>query len=367
MQPTVGLMMIVRNEAPTLPRLAKTVIDQVDHWTLLDTGSGDNTIEVAQLLFRNLPGQIITEAWTGFGPSRNSVLAIARPHTDWLLAMDADETLEGRIDRSELSADLDAITPEYHNGPITYWLPRLISASTDWQWKGRTHEHLHHPNGPSRTRRTDRWSIRHHADGGNRTNKYHRDVKLLRDDWTEHPNPRTAFYLARTYEDLGQHRDAIRWYRTRLQLSQQQDEETWYTHWRLGATLLNTGEPDQGRRHLHQATQSRPWRAEPLVTLSEHHRQQQQWTESWSACQQAFTATAAAPCGQGPKPTTDTLFIDTDTYTWRIAYEASITAYYVAQPKQGARLCHYLLTLADLPQPIRDATTNNLTYYPRRL
>ncbi len=172
MRPTVGLMMIVRDEAETLPRLAGTLTGQVDHATIVDTGSVDDTVEVARRLFGHLPGQVVTQAWSDFASSRNSLLALARPQTDWLLAMDADETLQGDIDRHEIHAGVDAISVEYYTGPITYRLPRLISAGVDWRWIGRTHEHLAHPNGSGRILQSGRWSIRHHADGGSRAGKY---------------------------------------------------------------------------------------------------------------------------------------------------------------------------------------------------
>ncbi len=40
---TVGLAMIVKNEARTLPRLAASLDGQLDHWTIVDTGSTDGT------------------------------------------------------------------------------------------------------------------------------------------------------------------------------------------------------------------------------------------------------------------------------------------------------------------------------------
>ena len=44
---TVGLVMIVKNEERTLPRLAESVRGQLDHWTIVDTGSTDQTKAIA--------------------------------------------------------------------------------------------------------------------------------------------------------------------------------------------------------------------------------------------------------------------------------------------------------------------------------
>ena len=60
--------MIVRNESKTLPRLAATLRGQIDHWTIVDTGSTDDTVQVARHVFDFAPGQVIEDIWRGFGP-----------------------------------------------------------------------------------------------------------------------------------------------------------------------------------------------------------------------------------------------------------------------------------------------------------
>src|ERR1700680_3935406 len=96
--PTVGLVMIVKNEARGLPRLAESVAGCIDHWTIVDTGSTDETVAVARKVFDGIPGSVIEDRWRGFGPSRNVALEAADPHTDWLLHLDADHTVHGRLD-----------------------------------------------------------------------------------------------------------------------------------------------------------------------------------------------------------------------------------------------------------------------------
>ena len=68
-EPTVGLVMIVKDEEATLPRLAATLEGQIDHWTIVDTGSTDGTGTLARELFRNVPGQVIEDGRRGCGPS----------------------------------------------------------------------------------------------------------------------------------------------------------------------------------------------------------------------------------------------------------------------------------------------------------
>ena len=55
---TVGLVMIVKDEALILPRLAASVKNHIDYWTVVDTGSTDSTTQVAQDVFAPVPGQV---------------------------------------------------------------------------------------------------------------------------------------------------------------------------------------------------------------------------------------------------------------------------------------------------------------------
>src|SRR6185437_13803511 len=81
---TVGLVMIVKNEEHVLPRLADSVRNQIDHWTIVDTGSNDRTIETARQAFAGTPGEIVEDIWRGYGQSRNVAIEHAEEHTDWL-------------------------------------------------------------------------------------------------------------------------------------------------------------------------------------------------------------------------------------------------------------------------------------------
>src|SRR5262252_2133043 len=94
---SVGLIMIVKNEEKTLPRLAESVRDQIDYWTIVDTGSTDGTADVVDRVFAGVSGEYHQRQWLGFGPSRNEALVLGEAHTDWLLWLDADETLGGEI------------------------------------------------------------------------------------------------------------------------------------------------------------------------------------------------------------------------------------------------------------------------------
>ncbi len=138
------------------------------------------------------------------GRRATSRLSTARPHTDWVMTLDADDTFHGEMERS-MPDEFDGVEAVYRVEPLRYWVPRLVRADTEWAWHGRAHEYLARTGGPSRLFRTAAFAIEHHADGGNRASKFERELALLQADHRDHPDdPRTTFYLARTYEDGGE-------------------------------------------------------------------------------------------------------------------------------------------------------------------
>jgi tetratricopeptide (TPR) repeat protein len=359
---TIGLTMIVKNEALTLPRLAASLVDQIDHWTIVDTGSTDDTVKVARELFGDLPGEVIEDEWRGYGPSRNVALVAARPHSDWVLTLDADETLHGLIDR-EVPAEFDSVQAKNHFGQLRFWIPRLLRADLDIEWRGRAHEYLTRSNGLLNSYRTSSFYVEHHADGGNRDTKFNRELGLLLADHRDNPeDPRTIFYLARTYEDGGELARAATWYRKRIDLHGW-EEEAWYATWRLGVCLLASGRADEGCGVLWRAWGSRPWRAEPLWTLAEHYRMTNQWVPCFEVCE-----LARQHCGLDSDPPGngfggDRLFVHADVYEWRIDYEQSLSAYYVDDKDLARTLIQRLSARTDLPSEITENMEGNRKFY----
>lgn len=359
---TVGLAMIVKNEARTLPRLAASLDQQLDHWTIVDTGSADDTVQVAEEAFAGVDGEVIHDEWRGYGPSRNVALARARQKSDWVLTLDADDTFHGEVERA-VPHEFDGAEAEYHVEPLRYWLPRLMRSDAPWEWRGRAHEYLTLPGNPGRLFRTKRFHVEHHADGGNRGDKFERELSLLRADHHDNPeDPRTVFYLARTYEDGREFARAATWYRKRLQLSGW-PEETWYATWRLGCCLLGSGRVDEGSGVLWHAWGTRPWRAEPLWTLAEHYRLTSQWQLCSEVCQLARRHCAIGAEDPSGAVCGDRLFVHADVYRWRIAYEQSICSYYLDQRDLGLALTTDLLSRTDLPSAYVHSLQENLRFY----
>jgi len=85
----ISLAMIVKNEEKFLGRCLESVKKLVDEIAVVDTGSTDNTVEIA----RSFGAKIYSFAWTDdFAEARNYSLSVCS--CDWVLILDADETID---------------------------------------------------------------------------------------------------------------------------------------------------------------------------------------------------------------------------------------------------------------------------------
>lgn len=90
-RPTLSLTMIVKNEAENLPRLARSVEGCWNEWIVVDTGSTDNTVEIA----KSLGATVYHFDWINdFSAARN--FALSKVKTDYAYWLDGDDELHNK-------------------------------------------------------------------------------------------------------------------------------------------------------------------------------------------------------------------------------------------------------------------------------
>ncbi|MFH2056819.1 MAG: glycosyltransferase, partial [bacterium] len=126
---TVSLCMIVKNEEEFLPRCLASVKNVVDEIIIVDTGSEDRTVEIAE----SFGAKVFHHPWqNSFSLHRNQSIEYAT--CDWVLILDADEELE-RSDIAKLKTatripDINIISVSVLNknletGELTSFLPSM--------------------------------------------------------------------------------------------------------------------------------------------------------------------------------------------------------------------------------------------------
>ncbi|MEW8996157.1 glycosyltransferase [Clostridium sp.] len=147
---TLSLCMIVKNEENHLYRCLNSVKDLVDEIIVVDTGSTDKTIEIAE----EFGAKIYHYKWdNSFSNARN--FSLSKASKEWILLMDADD--EFSSDHRDRFIEL-LKEPRFHvyffktlsytgNGEgetITNLNPRLVINNGEYKFFGDIHEQLNH-------------------------------------------------------------------------------------------------------------------------------------------------------------------------------------------------------------------------------
>ena len=82
----ISVIIITLNEESNIKRCLESV-RQFDEIIIVDSGSTDQTIDIAQ----KLGARVIHKDWLGFGPQKQ--YAVNQANHDWILSIDADEYL----------------------------------------------------------------------------------------------------------------------------------------------------------------------------------------------------------------------------------------------------------------------------------
>lgn len=87
----LSVFIIAKDEADRIPLTIKSVRDWVDEVIVIDSGSDDDTVEVAE----SLGAQVIYNEWHGYGPQKVFGESLCR--NDWILNLDADEEISDEL------------------------------------------------------------------------------------------------------------------------------------------------------------------------------------------------------------------------------------------------------------------------------
>lgn len=349
-RPRIGLAMIVRNEAKIIERSLGSVRPLIDTWTIIDTGSTDDTVALVEGALAGIPGTVHKRLWRDFSTNRNELLELARGSADYLLLLDADMVV--RIHEDDPLASLaDAVYDILVEPGLQYRMPYLIRTDIECSFRGRTHEYLDFSQANVAPTRLDGISFTHLADGGSRADKFHRDLVLLEADAVEEPeNARTMFYLAQTREHLGDRPGALAAYRRRIELGGWEEEVFW-SMYRSASLLEASGDWPAAAQLYATAWEYRPHRAEPLFCLARGQR----------VAGAHRTALMWAQMGRDiPYPSEDRLFVERWIYDWGMTLEYSANLWWTGERAEAHRLWKQLAERDDLTEQARQAIAANM-------
>ncbi len=207
--------MIVRDESAVLQRCIDSLQGIYDELCIIDTGSEDNTIEIAQA------NEAYVKVFTGcndatgkivdFAKARDQALALASG--DWVLQIDADEILltgHNRIRDLIKKDELDQIGVLMESDSVTWVSVRVFRNIDGLIYRSKVHEYLPHPGNFFAERLIH---IENRPNKKGKESSTSRNIRLCKLALDETPNDgRIYHYLGNEYRNLNLYLEAIEAY-----------------------------------------------------------------------------------------------------------------------------------------------------------
>ncbi|MCL5019253.1 MAG: glycosyltransferase, partial [Patescibacteria group bacterium] len=215
-EPVISVTMIVKDEEEMLGQCLESIVDVADELVVVDTGSKDKTVEIAQ----QYGAKVYHHPWqNSFSEARN--YSISKATGDWILIIDADEVLE-KTDKlkarelkwhdendcycfavySQLPGHLGGVSQGKH------YSPRLFKRREDIRYEGIVHNVLRMP---SKTCMTEVgiYHFGYDLRKEKMEEKFQRSLALLMIQVKDHPDdPFVRFNLAQMYLSRDYYKEA---------------------------------------------------------------------------------------------------------------------------------------------------------------
>jgi hypothetical protein len=340
---TFGMVAIVKDEAARIERcLASAIAAGVSVATIVDTGSSDGTPELVTEACAGIDLRLHRSPFVNMGVTRSVAFSLAHGSADWLLALDADMTVE--IDPDFIpDPAVDCYSLAMNSGAWSWRLPLLLRGDLLWKSNGAYHEWTGRADDlPWRSEPTDAVRVSFVTPPRTRQ-KSHWIMALLEDDLAAKPDDtRTLFYLAQEYRDTGDPR-ARDLYLRRVALGGW-EEECWWAQYQAALLAPWPARADE----LVATWERRPSRLEPVRDL----------VREWNVrgLHHAAYALASVPIGE----CRDTTFMEPAVWAWGLKFERGIAAWWVGHPDECRDLMAEVLAHDDIPADVRAAARRNL-------
>lgn len=267
----IAVYTIAKNESQFIERWAESC-KEADYRLVVDTGSEDDTVEVAKRCGCEV-AEIIVSPWR-FDEARNKALDLIPDDIDYCISLDADEVLVPGWREALEGLDSKITRPRYKYvwsfGPdgselLTYGGDK-IHARHGYFWKHPVHEVL-----ISKGEEIQGWVdvvIHHYPDSTKSRGQY---FPLLELSVQEDPdNDRNQFYLGREYMFYNMYDKAIPHLLRHLELS------TWKPERATSMRYIGKMSGDREHWFLRACAES-PERREPWVDLAQYYYEVKDW------------------------------------------------------------------------------------------
>ena len=220
----INLCVIVKNGGNEFKNMLIENLHMIDRWTILDTGSTDNTIEnIKEVLVGKKKGQLFEEPFVDFKTSRNKCMELAGDTCKFYLMLDDTYIIKnkGREFVNFVRDDqyADSFSFFIKDSDVEYTSNRLIKTDIDRKhirYLFKIHEVITPINNINVIVPIDDAFIKDEKSDymNDRTvNRKQMDLQLLFDEIRDDPdNPRHYYYVAQTYNCIGDYEKSLEYF-----------------------------------------------------------------------------------------------------------------------------------------------------------
>lgn len=277
------LVMIVKNSGEILRKCLRAIKPHIDCWTILDTGSVDNTMDIIREEMEGLEGNLFQEGFTDFSKTRNRSLDLSSKKCKYTIILDDSYVLNGGENLRKILSKSNNSSYSIRIGQVKekiltsyYYSLRIIKTSENLRYRCRVHEYIFDNNNTSYIK-DDKIFIDDLTDNDHlmRTrNRFRRDIAFLLEEEKENPNDlRTLMYLGNTYTLLREFDKGLEYYKKMQDnedISKESNKEYAFISYYEEACLdFSEKSKDDGefRRKMIALQKKFPDRAEPYYKL----------------------------------------------------------------------------------------------------
>ncbi|WP_146004231.1 glycosyltransferase [Halioglobus japonicus] len=289
------LVMMVRNESAVIERCLDSVKPYIDRWLIADTGSDDDTCERVERALEGIKGELLHLPFTDFAHVRNQLVDASKGLADFVLWLDADETLKvsSTIDQLRVAPAFQLAVEAVG---ASYLQPRLVRNDAHYVFRGALAETAV---GLEEAVWLDSLRICHHCDGVRWRDalRLERDGLYFEQALLEAPTDiGLLFPLADTLYSRGSWVQAMEQYRRAGDYAIESAHQ-WYAKYQLARAA------DRADHHLtrvigayHTAYEQDSGRVEPLVWMARRLRQEGQLQAAFDLAVAAIDLPETEPC-----------------------------------------------------------------------
>lgn len=300
----INLLIMVKNAGENFRNILSQNLYYIDRWTILDTGSTDNTVQIIKEVMKNKKGNLYQEPFINFKESRNRLLELAGKECVYNIMLDDTYIVKGDIRQclSLYRGDdfADSFSLSIMGDDVEYSSNRITKTRKNLKYKYTIHEIIE-PNVNVKIKNKDCYLIDKTSEymTERTSNRKLRDLELLykeleiaKESENKVDVKRTLYYLAETNLCVKRWKETYDYYKKRSEYDDEYHEEVQDSLYKMafiGNTYLGKTWPETHELYL-RCFSYEPKKAESLFMIGKHYVENNQTKIGFMYLKEAYKA-----------------------------------------------------------------------------